>query len=469
MLSLFKQLVSEKISTPSSFEEMKNISDKRFKKLLRHALTHSAFYKKFYADHGIFLKDVDQLKMEDLPFTTKKILMENFDEVSCNKKLKFREIEQYLQNAVDSNVWYQKNFKIIKTSGSSGSYGVFPYHKKSIDLIKALMINRVSQVTPNPFRKIRFAILVETNGLLAGVTFLNSAPKIFYETLLISVQESQQSINKKLNDFKPDIISGYANTLFLCAHEQLASRLNIHPKQISCSGEPLTNEAKQVIKKAFNIEATNAYCASESFYMASSTQECQNLHVAYDWNIFEVIDESGKVVANNNLGNAVLTNLYNYSFPLIRYKTNDKLAIDFCSCKDCNSIFPVITQMEGRIEDNFRFIRSDGTEEYISSHFSRIFDEKGIKSFQVIQTEKKHLKILLVLLDGESSDKIIIKLNSGLNKLLEAKNLIGEVSYDFLLVNEIKVNPKTGKFAPLITFEKYQKQLENELSLLSKS
>ena len=65
MFNLIKQLIAEKINAPSSFEKVKKRSDIRFKKLVRHALTNSVFYKNYYKDNGITLKDVEHLKIEE--------------------------------------------------------------------------------------------------------------------------------------------------------------------------------------------------------------------------------------------------------------------------------------------------------------------------------------------------------------------------------------------------------------------
>ena len=66
MLDLLSQLLKEKNTRFSSYEDVINKSDIRLKQLLKHVLTYSKFYKTYYAAQGITLKDIDNIKIEDL-------------------------------------------------------------------------------------------------------------------------------------------------------------------------------------------------------------------------------------------------------------------------------------------------------------------------------------------------------------------------------------------------------------------
>ncbi|MGD1044502.1 MAG: hypothetical protein ABR936_04120 [Bacteroidota bacterium] len=456
---MIQQLLAEKYNKFTPFEDVRIKSDGRLKQLLKHVLTHSEFYKKHYAEQGITFKDIDHLKIEDLPFTTKDLLMKNFDEVSNDPLLNIRDICHYVKNNNDYRLWYKNKYKIIKTSGCSGRYGVFIYDKQSWNILRAITINRVSYVKVNPFKKTKLAVLVDISGLHAGISLMGNIPKLFFDLLIINVHEPQKFIIDKLNSFQPDILSGYANSIYLCAHEQLDCRLQIQPKQVSCSGEPLTYEAINIIHKAFRVPPINMYGASESICMANSSLKCHNLHIAYDWNLIEVLDACGKKAQEEEIGNAVLTNLYNYSFPLIRYKMNDRISMRLNSCPHCGSIFPVITKIEGRAEDMLKFTRHDGSEEYLFCSFMTLFNEPSIKSFRVIQKERNYLEIQLVLADKKPADATINKLDDNFKSLFSTKNLSRDVSYKFVFVDTISADATTGKTTRIITFEKYQKQL----------
>jgi len=68
----------------------------RFKDILAHVLTHSPFYKTLYAQHGIGLKDIGDLQIQDLPVIDKAMMMENYDEFVCDRRLNKKELEAFL-------------------------------------------------------------------------------------------------------------------------------------------------------------------------------------------------------------------------------------------------------------------------------------------------------------------------------------------------------------------------------------
>ncbi|NVO10959.1 MAG: phenylacetate--CoA ligase family protein [Bacteroidales bacterium] len=458
MLFLIKQLIAEKSKRISSFDDLTKRADKRFRLLLKYVFTNSVFYRDLYSKHGITIKDIYNIKIDDLPFTSKEILMKNFDAVSCDPLINRKDIDSYVKSTADYMGWYKDKYKIIKTSGSTNNYGVFIYSKREWDILRVITVNMASNFNVNPFKKVKLASLVDTRGLHAGASLMSDIPKLFFDILVIDIYESQKFINEKLNKFQPDLMSGYVHGVCMCAFEQMEGRLNINPKEITTSGELLTDEARNTIATTFNCRLINMYAASESICIATSSPNCQNLHIAYDWNLLEVVDEFGTKITNGNSGNAVLTNLYNYSFPLIRYKMNDMISLHYNSCPNCDAVYPVIKIFDGRKEEILTFTRSDGSEESLYYSFINFFDEPNIKAYRIIQKEPNFLEIQLVLLNKMQTDEIIYLLDDRFRNLFLSKKLDNVVSYNFAIVDEIEKNEFGGKFARIITFDNYKKQ-----------
>lgn len=57
----------------------------------------------------------------------------------------------------------------------------------------------------------------------------------FVPTLRIDATEPLRTIDDKLNAFQPESLVGYASMMRLLAEEQLAGRLQIAPKAVTCS------------------------------------------------------------------------------------------------------------------------------------------------------------------------------------------------------------------------------------------
>jgi phenylacetate-CoA ligase len=86
------------------------------------------------------------------------------------------------------------------------------------------------------------------------------------------------------------------------------------------------------------------------------------MHMLDDLFIAEIVDDSFRPVAPNVLGaRLLLTNLYNYTQPLIRYDVSDMLALSPVPCA-CGRPFPLISAMAGRSEECLRLAAPDGRE-----------------------------------------------------------------------------------------------------------
>lgn len=65
-----------------------SIQERQFRALLQHVWDHSLFYRDLYSSHGIRAKDLALVPLTELPFTSKELLMEHFDEVVTDPRLK---------------------------------------------------------------------------------------------------------------------------------------------------------------------------------------------------------------------------------------------------------------------------------------------------------------------------------------------------------------------------------------------
>ena len=62
--------------------------ERHLRRLVRHAWHASPFYRTCYEAHGIRAADLDALTARDLPFVTKQMLMERFDEVATDPRIR---------------------------------------------------------------------------------------------------------------------------------------------------------------------------------------------------------------------------------------------------------------------------------------------------------------------------------------------------------------------------------------------
>jgi phenylacetate-coenzyme A ligase PaaK-like adenylate-forming protein len=327
-------------------------------------------------------------------------------------------------------------YRVIHTAGSTGKVGIFVYGPNDWAILMAMVINRVTKMKINLFKKTRLAYIGAMGGHYAGISLASSAPKFLFDFVAIDINSPLEDIIKKVNKFKPRTLSGYSSSAYLLAQEQLKGNMNIHPEKILCSGDPLSPHMQEKIVEAFGVEPTNYYASSESICMASHCDKHKYLHLFDDWHVFDFDKE-----------NLIMTTLYNYTQPLIRYEMNDTIALEEKSC-DCGWSFPIIKTIAGRSEEFLWFDKKDGTRDFLHPLVLVEFFVEGLDQFQFIQKAKNKLDLHIVV-HGDK-DKVKEAAKKHINEILKSKDLQDDVKIDVEVVNNIKNDEKTGRFKLIV-------------------
>jgi phenylacetate-CoA ligase len=450
IFNLLKKIQQVKNAEQLDAQQIRLLQEKRFKNLLKHVLKKSKFYKEYYEQHGITIDKADEITLGDLPPINKKIMMEHYDDFVCDPALKREDLEKFISDPSNRGKKYKNSYQVIHTSGSSGTIGLFVYGANDWDMLQAMVLTRVSKTKISLFKKTKLAFIGATDGHYAGISLVQGAPRLFIDLLLLSINSPFQEICQKVNEFRPDALSGYSSGVNLLAGEQIKGSININPKRIICSADPLTAKMKETIKKAFGIEPTNFYGASESIGLAAECDTGQGFHLFDDWHCFEIVDRNLKPVKLGEPGRLLMTNLYNYTQPLIRYQLDDEIILDDKPCL-CGSSFPIIKNIAGRQEEFLWFERPDRTREYIHPSVIVEFFVPGLEKLQIIQTQKNKL-LMKVIVHGNEED-ILSAIRKRMKEILTGKGLENIVSFEVETVQEIKNDPGTGKFKLIIPFK----------------
>jgi phenylacetate-coenzyme A ligase PaaK-like adenylate-forming protein len=272
---------------------------------------------------------------------------------------------------------------------------------------------------------------------------MQSAPRLFYKFLETSINDPVREIVARLNEFMPDILTGYASGLDLMAREKLHGNLLIAPKTIGCSGDRLAPPMRRTIRDAFGVNPINLYAASESISIGAECGEHNGIHLFTDWHCCELVDDSRKPVAAGQPGTMLLTNLYNYTQPLIRYDINDVLTIDDSPCP-CGLALPRVKGVDGRNEEFLWFKKQDGTDEFLHPLLLMAFYVPGLKAFQFIQTAPDTL--LMKACITRNKDEVLTAVHSRMSEILAGKKLQDQVRFGVECVSHIANDAKTGKY-----------------------
>ena len=220
---------------------------------------------------------------------------------------------------------------------------------------------------------------------LSNTKFLNS---------FTMTENDMERYVKIINSYKPDLIRGYASSLYEICKFIEKKRITVHqPKVVISISEKLRREMREKIETAFGAKVYDFYGSREVHSIAG---ECNAglLHIFMFNNYVEVLNEHNHSVKEGEMGKIVVTTLHNYSMPLIRYEIGDTAILGPKRCKCCNPLL-TLKEVTGRITDHF--IKEDGTI-ICGEYFTLLFNLKDwIKSFQIIQEDYRKIRILVTL------------------------------------------------------------------------
>jgi len=429
-------------------EEILNLRKTQFNKLVKYAFDNIPFYQEYYTSFGIRRKDLEDIYITEVPLINKTILMDNFDNFFIDKRLNRGSVERFLSENPDPTSLLFNKYYVIHSSGTSGKVGLYIYSKKEWDFIKAIS----TRIFPNfTISRKKYAFLGAADGHYAAISLflspLNQIEQFFYKDyLVLDINKPLKNYVEALNEFKPQILTGYPNGIKVLAELQKKGTLHIHPENIVTGGEILQKDTKLLIKETWsNSELSNCYATSESLAMGISREDLDGMYI-YDDAIWLEIQDNG----------SLLTNLYNYTQPLVRYQLSDS----FRELKDENAVWPFtkVDEIIGRSEIIPSFINEDGDKDFIHPIvIAEIFVE-GVTAFQFVQTSDTSFTFKIVVSKDVKTSKlkIIENVQKKLNNILHKKKM-KNVSFEIEVVPELTPDPKTGKFR-LITIDMNSKK-----------
>jgi putative adenylate-forming enzyme len=427
-------------STPPK-EVLSQRQDQRLRDLLRHTVRHSPFYRRFYREHGISEHDLEFIRLTDLPPLTKRIVMDNFDEVVCDRSLKLAELQRFILEEGGRGKLFHDKFCVVHTSGTTGTPGVFVYGPREIATVRALMFSRVPHLKLGP-RRTRLFLLAAVEGYYGGVAMSERAPSLLYIKEKCSVNLPMDQILDRAQRYQPDVIGGYASAIQMLAEAQRQGLIQIKPRHVVASGESLTQLARETIKDAFGINPINLYAASESLAMGA---ECAHgtMHLFNDYHLFETLNEFSEPVPTGEAGNLTITSLYNFTLPLIRYQTSDRVAFQNESCP-CGSGLTAIDGINGRAEEYLWFNIDHERREFIHPiTFAELY-APGLEKFRILQRSQQDFVVQVQA--KKDLPGVVQALKTQIDRVLSLKGLSEAVRYTIDFLDEIPIVSQSGKF-----------------------
>jgi len=390
--------------------ELKELQTFRLRKLLNHARENCEYYED---------------KLNDIDIDT--IGIENITKIPVLTKDMFRTHIHKIQNYALK----QKYFK-SSTSGSSGEALTFDRNGSWDAATRAAQHRGYSWYGVKPWMKnIYFWGFNPDVKQLRKIRLLDALVNRFRLFLL----SDKEVLNAEKVLPHCSYIEGYSSTIFTLA-QKLAEKSKQYHNILMVKGtsEKIFDAYHKPVKSVLGKRMISEYGAAETGIIAFECPE-GNMHI----NMENVIVEE----VNNKI---IVTNLFSYSAPIIRYELGDYIEFDRITKCSCGRPHYIIKEVTGRIGKNIVGYNREFPSLTLYYVFKNITIEHNIViSYSALQKVKGKLQIT-VLYTGKDKEEVLKLIESESVKYFENDIDVSVTITDRVL----HANKKTQSFESLL-------------------
>jgi len=367
----------------------------KLRQVITHACKNIPYYQKLFEENSVTPADIQTVKdLKNIPFLTKDLLRSNFNSLLARDAKKYRPVLLSTSGTTGGNL----NFYVDKPSNVLEFVYYWRFWSwagyKLGDTFAVLTSEDFVYIKKNRNASHRFNPLtreLSVNSMLFSRKYLDDLTGIFRK-------------------YKPLFLKAHPLNLYMLALLFNNKRdYGVSFKAIFSQGANLLPYQRELIEKVFQCRIFDSFGHMERTVAISQCHE-GTYHIHMDYGIVEfedpmipVADELDKDICIKEI---VGTSLYNFSMPLIRYRTGDFVKIKRSPERcPCGRGFPSIVSVIGRDVDlvvtpNGRKVAG------VSSVFSHT---PGIIMGQIIQEKIGQLLVRIVCTSEDTyhTDRVI--------------------------------------------------------------
>jgi phenylacetate-CoA ligase len=169
-----------------------------------------------------------------------------------------------------------------------------------------------------------------------------------FNTKYISIfNHPEENLNFILN-FQPNIIRSYIHSIKEIAEEIMKKDIKIcNISLVFTTGDFLSKEDREFIANIIKADIIDYYSSTECGLIAWECKKHMGYHINSDTIILELVNHKGERVLPEEIGEVLITNLDQYTMPLIRYAIGDYAILSNTPCS-CGRTLPLLKAIIGR-------------------------------------------------------------------------------------------------------------------------
>lgn len=314
------------------YDKLLAYQNKRLKSLIHHAYRYVPYYHNLFRSLNLTPDDITTVEgLKKIPVLRKEDIRRNPD------------------SFIARNI--PPRFLIHKTtSGSSGNIFEFYIDKNTQSISRAIGLRgwgiagyKVGD---------RLVTLAGSSLLPKNVSLFRKIQFKFNQNLTLS----SYSLNKeRLNDyvkqiirFKPKYIRGYPSSIAALAEYVLDHGVDaINLSGVMTTAETLLKHQREKISSAFQCDVFDQFgCFDGGANACECDQHC-GYHISLERSVHEFLDDNGHPIVAGENGHIILTDLWNYAMPFIRYDAGD-IGVPTSEKCACGRGLPLLERIMGR-------------------------------------------------------------------------------------------------------------------------
>jgi phenylacetate-CoA ligase len=359
-------------------EQIATLQWERLQRLLDHCYRQVPYYRKRWRELDIAPQDIRNLDdYAKLPVLTKADIRAHFDELKADS--------------------WRDRLLYKATGGSTGEPMRFGYTRESNVRRAAVMWRGYEWAGSRMGRRTLFlwggAVGDPTRAHQWKDRLYNA---VFARRVLNSFKMTEANMSEyadAIDRYRPDIVVGYVGPLVKLAQWLIANGREIwQPQSIIGGAEAMHEFQRDLIQKAFRAPVFNTYGCREFMLIAAECKQHHGLHVNADHLVVEVRTPHG-AASDGRSGDVVITDLFNYGMPFVRYANGDMATASSTRCA-CGRGLPLLTRVDGRVLDAIRTPAGHVLPGEFFPHMLK--DVTGLQRFQLVQRRLDRLDLSIV-------------------------------------------------------------------------
>ena len=421
--------------TPASRQEMLQLREKKLRKLLRYAYAHSPYYRESFSKAGITERNIDTMPLTAFPTIDKTAFMDHYEQILTVKPFSQNELRQFDESG-ESGL-FRNQYHVVHSSGSTDTPKYFVYNNREWIQVQSRNVQSAAfglsrEQVVDACEGLRVLYIAATGGRFGGLMVVSFIAKLFGTRLqVLNVNEPLSAWSAMLRTYRPNMIVGYATALNMLADLINREGIPLDMRRVVSCGEYLTPDVRAYLERTFRQNVINCYAATESLALGIEPDAREGMLLYDDLNYLEFAN-----------GQLYLTNLYNYSQPLIRYAISDRMRpADNCGTY---SVYTHVVLIHGRLDDILCFTDPTGSKAFLHPTVLEDFSIPGLKDYQFRQASDNRFEVLVETQEGADTPEVCTLLRQAIDQVL-ARNRLSFLSYHLITDEPILVDPVTGK------------------------